>query len=364
MGLQNSPPTSALLSLGARVQDVQPGDLDRELTSTKSLVQIWSLRAAPYIVATQDLPVFTMGMSPDSEAACLFILRGASDHLERFGMSAGEAVTKTAEALQTVMADGTLRTKDELGVALADHLARSLPSKHRDAWNSPDGIGGNTYGQSLVRFALAVVSLRGAVCFGPHLAPDAARFALTEVWLGHRPRHLLSGVARAELVRRFLEYFGPSEPASFARWAGVTPSFAQASWDRVEDELVEVRLDRRRLWSLAGDVRALEGSRSPKGWRLLPPHDPYLASHDRATIAPDERMQARIWRSSGNPGVALADGEVVGLWHARKTGGKLVIHMEAFARLSKLDREGLEQEASTLARLRNAQLVGVTFEAA
>jgi hypothetical protein len=171
-------------------------------------------------------------------------------------------------------------------------------------------------------------------------------------------------VARAELVRRFLEYFGPSEPASFARWAGVTPSFAQASWDRVEDELVEVRLDRRRLWSLAGDVRALEGSRSPKGWRLLPPHDPYLASHDRATIAPDERMQARIWRSSGNPGVALADGEVVGLWHARKTGGKLVIHMEAFARLSKLDREGLEQEASTLARLRNAQLVGVTFEAA
>jgi hypothetical protein len=49
---------------------------------------------------------------------------------------------------------------------------------------------------------------------------------------------------------------------------------------------------------------------------------------------------------------------------SEEDGGKLAIHMEAFARLSKLGREGLEQGASTLARLRNAKLAGVTFEAA
>jgi Winged helix DNA-binding domain len=364
MGLQNSPPTSALLSLGARVDGLQPGDLDRELTSTKNLLQIWSLRAAPYVVATPDLPVFTTGLLPESEADCLFILRGASDHLTRFMMGAGEAVAKTVEALPAVMADGATRTKDELGVALANRLARRLPSELRDAWGSPDGIGRNTYGQSLVRYALEVVSLHGTICFGPPTAGGAARFALTEAWLGHRSRRVPPSIARAELVRRFLEYLGPSDPASFARWAGVSPSFARASWDMIEDELVVVRLDRKTLWLLAGDAGALETSRSPNGWRLLPPHDPYLASHDRATIAPDEQMWARIWRSSGNPGVALADGEIVGLWHPRKTGGKLAVRIEALTRLSRPDREGLADEASALASLRNATLASVTFEVA
>ena len=91
-GIQNSPPGSALLSLHARVEEVSGAALDRALLADKRLVQVWSVRAAPLLVPARDAAIFTHGLLPYGEEELRFFIRGASDHLQRFGITATELV--------------------------------------------------------------------------------------------------------------------------------------------------------------------------------------------------------------------------------------------------------------------------------
>jgi len=58
-GLQDSAPRSGLLSLHARVRDVDPAAWEDD-----ALVQVWGPRMAVYLVPRADAPVFTLGRSP------------------------------------------------------------------------------------------------------------------------------------------------------------------------------------------------------------------------------------------------------------------------------------------------------------
>ena len=81
-GIQNTPPGSAALALHARVARVTPGEIDHALAEDKSLLETWSLRAAPTVFPTRDRAVFTQGVLPDDEAALRAFIRGAIPALD------------------------------------------------------------------------------------------------------------------------------------------------------------------------------------------------------------------------------------------------------------------------------------------
>src|SRR5487761_2764202 len=62
-GLQDSMPRAAVLSIHARVQGTEPGTWE-----DPSLVQLWGPRFSAYVIAAQDLPVFSLGRLPDDGA--------------------------------------------------------------------------------------------------------------------------------------------------------------------------------------------------------------------------------------------------------------------------------------------------------
>ena len=64
-GLQGTPPGAAALALHARLDGLTPERVRRALERDKTLIQIWSLRAAEWIVPTKDLDVFTLVAQPD-----------------------------------------------------------------------------------------------------------------------------------------------------------------------------------------------------------------------------------------------------------------------------------------------------------
>lgn len=167
--------------------------------------------------------------------------------------------------------------------------------------------------------------------------------------------------ARAELVRRFLRFYGPGNVTGFGNWAGVSPAFARASWSLVADELMAVSVQGRALSILARDADALRLAPPARGVRLLPPHDPYAAQHDKRTLVPDGSLHRRIWRTVGNPGVVLVDGEVAGVWHPQKRGDRLTLRVEPFRDFSEDVRAGIEQEARILGPLRRVSTVDVTY---
>src|SRR5262245_11912091 len=59
-GLQDSMPRAALLSLHARVEDVEPTSWDHP-----SLIQLWGPRYSTYVVPKRDFALFSLGRLPE-----------------------------------------------------------------------------------------------------------------------------------------------------------------------------------------------------------------------------------------------------------------------------------------------------------
>jgi hypothetical protein len=347
-GLQNTPPGSAALALQARVEGIMPGEVERALVSEKTLVQAWSLRTAPLIFPTADLPVFTRGLLPASEEEMRAFLRGAVPALVRIGIGALEVVDLTAAALGEVL-DGREMTKDELGLALAQALLPSLAHSQAVAWGLPSWYApGQSMGESVVRFVLPVLSLMGLICHAERRG-NQAYLALTGQWLGAPVPWMSSETAQEALVRRYLHAHGPSTAQHFAAWAGIAPSQAKGAWRQVEGELVEVDFAGRRAWLLVEDLSVLINPAEARGLRLLPPHDPFLDLRDRETLVADRALQRYLWRTSGNPGAVLQDGEIVAGWRHEKNGMRLKIIVEPFSMDVIPDRESVEAEATSQA---------------
>jgi len=357
-GVQNTPPGSAALALQARVTGLSPATVDRALAEEKTLLQVWSLRAAPYILPTADAAVFTTGLLPDDEESRRSFITGAESHLESFGWTARQAVRRVAAALPDVLG-GRQLSKDELSAELAARLAVDVPAELRALWSTPDGL--TRYGETVVRFALYIVALQGALCMAPRLG-NVLTLVLTDDWLGRPLPEVEPRQARAELVRRYLRCYGPSTPAHLAQWAGISRAQAQRAWQLIAHELVAVLFAGRRLWLRSADMPLFQSPPAPGGIRLLPPHDPYLLLRDRATLLPDEHLHRLVWRSAGNPGAVLSNGELAGIWRPHKAGERMRLTVTPFTVLVPWEREGIAAEAAALAPYWSCTTVEVGFE--
>jgi hypothetical protein len=285
-GLQDSMPRAALLSIHARVQDTSPGGWEHP-----SLVQLWGPRFSDYVVAAQDLPVFSLGRLPDDAR------RRARAY-------------DTASRLRTFL-DGRRMPFRQAGHAM--------------------GVEPNS-----LRYAAAT----GTVLLRWSGAGQPA------VWTVP-PSELDPRAARMELARRYLHIFGPGTPAAFSHWAGVKPAEAATAFEWLMGELVAVRTPIGDAWILAGDEAAFRSQPLPAvPARLLPSGDEYflLWGADREILLPDARQRAELWTSRVWPGAVLVGGEIVGVW--RRSGSRVSI--SAFRALSPPEWQAVESEALSL----------------
>jgi hypothetical protein len=285
-GLQDSVPRAAVLSIHARVEET--GSTAWE---DPSLVQIWGPRFSAYVVAAEDLAVFTLGRLPDDDVG----LRRAED---------------TAARLQRFLAGRTM-TYGEAGRGMGVH-----PNSLRYA--APTGT-------VLIRW-------------------EGAR--QPTVWTVPRP-DVEPFEARLELARRYLHVLGPATADSFADWAGIKPRRARAAFEALDRSLTPVRSPIGEGWILAADeagFRSGAGSEGPA--RLLPSGDAYflLWGADRGLLVPDADRRAELWTSRVWPGAVLVDGDVVGTW--RRAGA--VVSVRPWRRLSRAARDAVEAEAASL----------------
>lgn len=286
-GLQDSAPRAALTSLHARVQNVGANDW-----ADPSLVQTWAPRGAIFVVPEADLAVFTLGILPrDPE------LRGA---LEELGSRARELLRESP--------GGAAEPGDRLGeipAPLAAHL------KHHP----------------IERLAFAIAGVR--------LRWDAR---WTEVRDGPAPEGDAEE-ARLELVRRYLRSLGPASPEQFTRWAAVGADDAQASFDAIRDELIEVDCDGQSGLLLAADAQRLSSAAPVSGIRLLAfGGDPVLQPGDERVMSDHRRDRLPRWACAG---LALHDGEPVASWG--RSGQRMTL--TALADLDHAVRVALEEEA-------------------
>ena len=284
-GLQDSMPRAALLSIHARVADAA-----FDAWADPALVQVWGPRFNAYVVPAEDAPLFTLGRYPDDA-------RGR------------RVAEETARLVRDFLAGRTMLDREVAG---------------------PLGIGNG------IRYATTTGEIR--IRWEGALAP--------KVWTVPRPA-IEPGEARLELARRYLQVFGPTTAASFAKWAGIGGRQAVEAFDAIGGALVEVRTPIGEGWILAADEPALLATPGPAApTRLLPSGDPFflLWGPDRELVVRDARRRDELWTSRVWPGALLVDGDLAGTW--RRAGATFSI--DTWRRLASTERRAVEAEAASL----------------
>jgi hypothetical protein len=338
-GIQETPLGSAALALHSRVESLTPGKLDKALSKDQSLVTLWTLRGAPYVVPTADLGVFTIGAMPVDHKSIRQTLGGWASALDKVDLDPFQLIDKLVDAAKKVL-DGKSMDVNEL----RDRLYARVRSLHKI--ERPDSAR-DDMPEPLFR----ALGTTGTVCIVAGRGTDAV-IARTDQWLKRVPRPMGQDAARAELARRFVHCYGPVTAQHFAEWTQRSLADANQALELIEAELTEVKMAGKRTLLLAADDHALDSPPESKGVRLLPVQDPYLQQRDRGTLLPDQTARRRLWQAVRGPGALLVDGGLTGTWRGRVKGERWEVEIEPFGRLPAKVRGAISDEAEIMAPLK------------
>ncbi len=323
VALQAQEPASPYLALWNRVADFDPADLDRAF-SQREVVKGTLLRITLHAVHVADYPAFHRAMQVTLRSARLNDRR-----FRRTGLTLGDADALLPEVL-AFAADP--RTNIEAEAWLDGRLGETPKPgawwafrQYGPFWHHPTG---------------------GPWSFGPRPSYVAAE-----------PPTVATDQAAAmrQLVRRYLEGFGPATVPDIAEFSTIIRQPIREALATMATELVRLEgPGGEELWDVAGGLLPPEDSHAPP--RLLPMWDSVLLAYaDRSRIIPP---QYRRLVAQGNGDILpalLVDGHVAGVWRPAEDG----IEASAFHRLPDEAWAGLEAEARGLLALLAGREPGV-----
>ena len=333
-GLHAQLMSSAELTLWARVEGLDRGDVERALWEDRTLVKTWAMRGTLHLLRADELGIWVAAQSGVKPR------HHVPSWLRHHGLTREQA-DAMLDAIPAAL-DGRRLTREELAAAVARMTGiKGLDDKLRGGFGD----------------LLKPAAFRGDLCFAPSDGRNV-RFARPDQWLGvWEP--VDRDAAMREVARRYLAAYGPGTRETFARWFGI-PSPAQAGkWlAALGDEAVTVEIEGERAVMLAADVEDTAAA-APEGVvRLLPAFDHYIVAAPRdagAVLAPGER--GRVYRPQGwlSP-VLLVDGRMAGVWSHERRGSAVAVAVEPFEPVEPAVRAGVEAEAERLAAFAGGEL--------
>ncbi len=312
VALQAQEPASPYLALWNRLKRFDPAELDRAFTA-RTIVKGSLMRVTLHAVDAADYPAFHEAMQP--------ILRAARLHDARFkvaGLSIAEADALVPE-VQAYASEP--RTSPEVEAWLDERLG-VLPKP--GLW------------WAYRHYAPFVHAATGSPwSFGPRNSYVAAR---------RQPRPSDPEAALRDLVRRYLEGFGPATMQDVSRFAMVKMPRVRAAVAALGDAIEPVEApDGIRLYDVPGGI--VPGEDVPAPARLLGMWDnALLAYRDRSRIIPPDHRTAVIRVNGDVLPTLLVDGYVAGVWRPVDAG----IEATAFEKLTDDAWAALDTEARAL----------------
>jgi hypothetical protein len=326
--------SAAELSIGRRIAGAARSDVRRALWQERTLVKTFGPRGTIHLLATADLPVWTGALSA--------VPSPVPTHPDGVRFTPGQAEEVIA-AIGDALADAEL-TVEELTAAIADRAGPWAVERTMEAFQDK---------WPRWRQLTSTAAHRGMLCFGPDRGRKAT-YTDPRRWLpGFRPAD--GDSALRTLLTRYLYAYGPATPQHFAKWLGIPPSYAAALFGKLAEELERVELDGEPGWTLAGD--SVTPSPPHRGISLLPYFDAYVvAGQPRDRLYPGAAAARALTPAgqAGNYPVLLVDGVVGGVWHQRRSGGKLAITVEPLRELTASQRRQLGEEADLVGAVMGA----------
>ncbi|QBI19595.1 winged helix DNA-binding domain-containing protein [Egibacter rhizosphaerae] len=332
LGVQDTPPGSAAQALAIRLGRAPPGAADDD-----RLAVTWTFRGAPHVHRADDLLPLSRALWPVSEDDALTRLDTSASPLRGMGMTPRQALRFVAQQVREVVTEPM--AKGEVSAALTPRVPAELTMDCQRC--EATHIIETLFRSAMLPAGLSFVPGRKGVVFAP--IPG---------WPGPPEE----AEAPAHLLRAYLHLHGPATLAEAASFLGARGRDLQGHVpaDAVDVEVTSADGAARPALALREDLEALREPPDPPPLRLLPPSDPFLQARDRHLLVPEDGLRASLWPSVGRPGAVLAEGELVGIWRARRAGKRLEVDIESADRLPDVVRPHLDAEVELIAEARGA----------
>lgn len=303
VGLHSTLPGTPYLSLKARIGDFTTDDLDIEVYEHRSLVRLKVMRGTVFLL--------TRAMAQSAFAATVELTLGRDRKWLRLDPGVFRRVAPLVlEALgQESLTTSELRSR----VHHADLAAvvALLCDEARIVRDRP--AGGRT--STSYRYRR-----------WEHAFPDLDLAAYD------------GETATDELIRRYVESYGPVSVADVVWWTGLPVQRVRAALGRMADELQTINGPAAgQQWLKTYDTKdgqPVPGGRTPLV-RLLPQLDPYTMGYRERARLIDAEHEALVYDRGGNAtSVVLQDGRVTGVWDLTESparGGRVMLFDPASA---------------------------------
>jgi hypothetical protein len=308
VALHSTDPATVFLSTRARALAFRPESLEDALYEERTLVRMLGMRRTLWVVPRRLAPVV--------QAACTRTI-AARERKRLEGLVAQADVAGEPDAWLEEVAAVAVRAVGARGEAFTSDVSRDEPllaSKLR--------LGVGTRWETEVSVAsriLPLLAAEGTLCRGhPRTSwtNGQYRWVPAAAWLEGPLDEVERATAQAELLRRWLESFGPATETDIRWWAGWTAREARAALARVRHAVVD--LDGARGYVLADDLEATV--RPAPSAVLLPTLDPTTMGWKERDWYLGEHASV-LFDRNGNAGPTVWwDGRVVGGWTQRKDG--------------------------------------------
>src|SRR5271168_1429215 len=331
-GVQAQVMSAAYLQLWTRNHAITRAQIENALWNNRTLLKTSLMRQTLHLIPTDEFPLYIAALRPSRFAQAMRVM-------ERCGIARDESEALIPLIMQTLAA-GPLR-RPAIAAAIRPQASKQVRFWMENSW-------------SLVRLPVA----EGLICYGRGEGNEIV-FIRTDHWLPKLKLKPMSATeAQCALLRKYLHAYGPATLHDFSHWAGISMQEVRPLRALLEPELAEIPAQKKNCLLLREDVAALN-SRSGKERcvRLLPLFDSYLLAHREKDHLLSPQHYKRVYRNQGwiSP-VVLIDGAIAGIWSHKVQGKKLLVNIEPFGKLSKLERAGIEREAESLALYHDASL--------
>jgi hypothetical protein len=310
VGLHGTDPSSAYLACWARVRGFTTDALANALYEERSLLKILGMRRTMFLVPPELAAVI--------QSACTdSIARGERARLHRMIREAG--ISEDPERWLGPVEEQTLEALDRLGEATAAEMTREVEGLRAQI---PVGSGKRWEGTVGVSTRLLLLlSAEGRIIRGrPRgtIVSSLYRWSLMDHWIPGGLPTIPKDEAQAELVRRYLETFGPATLRDVQWWTGWTMTETRRALAGANAH--EVKLGDGKPGWVGGDWQPSERAAQAHWIALLPPLDSTIMGwQDRDWFLGAHKL--RVFDRIGNAGPSIwLDGRVVGGWAQRKSG--------------------------------------------
>ena len=315
-GLQAQAPNPPYVGLWSRLEGFRREQLTESMQKRR-IVRMSTMRSTLHLMTARDALAWRPLLEPVHRRGLLGSHTRALDGVDR------AAVVAAGRALL----DERPRTSAELGQALAARW------KGREAVSLA----------ALIRNNVPLVHLPPAGSWNSH---QSALLQPIGHWLGESAVLDVAAATQDDLLLRYLAAFGPATLADAGAWSGLTGWKAVA--ERLRPQLrVFIGEQGQELFDLPRAPRPDPDTPAPP--RLVAEWDNLLLSHADRSRVMSQAHRARVFTANGIVrGTVLLDGFVAGVWKIERAKNTATAVLEPFARWSKADRLGVQEEAMHL----------------